>query len=321
MLKNGNLKKILPLACLLVILTVLAVIAAVLSDNGNITDDSFSDTAQIVLLSFSETDVVHLEYTFEDINVSLLKNGDGWLADDYDNRIADSKTVEEMLTALSAVTAVRSVDGGKLSDFGFDDPVLCVEIVLKDGTKHEYRVGIKGTYKGYSYLCFDGKVYMFSDTLSDRFNVSVKEILGLSDTFPNTVSKGTLMSLTVTDKEGNTVTYSECGKMAEFIAAMKLTFKFHDLSKVDATSDELRTFGINESCTKISIFYNAPSESQPNLLVDSKFDLFVGNESDGTVYYVCSSSSNVYKGDKYRVNSLIDNMISHSEAHKTECVS
>ncbi len=313
-----KLKKILPLSILLLAIAVLSIIAVVLTGDGSNSEGDGTDAESFTVTNFSAADIFRLEYNYGDTEITLLKNGSEWFTESFADFEANEDIVNEMLTSLTSVKVVRQIEGGNLSDYGLDNPSLSVKVSLNDGSDHEFKVGSKGSYKGYTYLSFDSKVYMFSDSLSAYFNVNVKELLGLDDSFPTVISNGTVMSLTVTDKDGTAVTYTDCDKMTDFLADMKLTFKFHDLASVDAY-DNMLSYGIGENCRKIDIFYNAPSDSQPNLLVDANYTLLVGDGNEDTVYYVTGTSTNVYSANADSVNRLIESMFSHAEVHETEC--
>lgn len=313
-----KLKKILPLVILLLVIAVLSIITVMLTDKDHDQTGDATFTEGFTVTDFAVADVVRFEYNYGDTEISLKKNGGKWFAESFIGFEVKGDLVNEMLMSLTSVTAVRQIEGGNLSDYGLDDPSLVVKVSISDGSDRELKVGSKGSYKGYTYMSFEDRVYMFSDTLSSHFNVNVKELLDLEDSFPAVISNGTVMSLTVTDKDGNAVTYTDCDKMTEFLADMKLSFRFHDLAAVNA-SDNMMLYGFGENCRKIDIFYNAPSDSQPNLLVDANYTLLVGEGSEGSVYYVTGTSTNVYSANADSVNSLFESMFSHKEAHKTEC--
>ncbi|MBR6807059.1 MAG: DUF4340 domain-containing protein [Clostridia bacterium] len=285
------------------------------TDSG---DDATSLEEGILIVDFTASDIHRLEYTYGEQKVTLDKKEGEWFIEGFDGYKADWELAEKMASSLAQTTAMRHIEEGVPADYGLDEPSLSVRVTLKDGSEHKLDVGIMGSYKGYSYLSYDGKIYMFSDSLSQYFNVSVKELLGLDDNFPASISEGTVMSLSVTDEIGNTLTYTDCAEMTEFISKLKLAFRFQDIVAANA-KDDMTSYGIGESARRIDIFYNAPSDTVPNLLIDANYSLLIGGGDDGEVYYVIDGSSNVYVADADSVNSLFESILSHESAHRTEC--
>lgn len=306
---------------LVLLLAGLIVTAVLLTGEGSTPENAPAEETAISLAEFSVSDVTALEYGTGDRLIKLEKNSGKWTLKAYPERETDGELISEMLSYLTKTCAVRTVDEGKLSDFGLDRPSLTVKVRLADATEHTYSVGIKNSFNGYSYIAVDGKVYMFSDSLTSHFDKDIKEVLRLGDAFPASISQSTVMSLTFTDRDGTSVTYTDCEKMSEFLASLKLSFSFNELALFEASDNELKEHGIDSNSVKVSIFYNAPSQTTPNLLVDATFTLLVGEGKNGKIYYVADNSKNIYEADADSVSKIFESMLSHAESHENECVS
>lgn len=314
-------KRIIVISVLVLLLAGLIFTAVLLTGDGNSSENPSAESNEIPLAAFSVPDVTVLEYGKGDSLIKLEKSSGKWTLKDYPERETDGELISEMLSYLTKICAVRTVDEGNLSDFGLDRPSLTVNVRLADGTKHTYNVGIKNSFNGYSYILVDGKVYMFSDSLTSHFDKDIKDVLRLSDVFPSSISQSTVMSLAFTAGDGTSVKYTSCTKMSEFLASLKLSFSFNELALLEASDSELKECGIDSSSVKVSIFYNAPSQTTPNLLVDATFTLQVGEGKNGKIYYVADNSHNIYEADADSVSRIFEGMLSHAESHEDLCVS
>ena len=289
------------------------------------TSGSSSETAVgtdlISLSPFNKADIEKIEYSAGDSSVILEKEDGIWMLKGGFQREADGTLANEMASALSSVYAVKKIDFVQLSEYGLDDPRLSVTVYLANDETHNYRFGITNSYNGYSYILYDGSVYMFEDTLSSSFEKSTKELLGIKDKIPSFITKNTVMSFTVTDNEGTSHTYTNCDNMAELLSSLRTNFAFDSLVSYDINEEELAEYGLVEKQGIISIFYNSPSDTQENLLVDTTFTLIVGSEIGGKVYYMLEDSENVFVSDEEAVKNIIEVLMAHSEEHENDCLS
>lgn len=172
---------------LLLLIIMLAVVAAgfaiVLSVNNN-NEPEEADVQNAPLLGISEEDITALSYTYEGSSLSFERGENGFALSGEPDFPLDQSIVENMLSALCGATASREIDPeAELSEYGFDDSAISVEIDAADGSK-TLSLGGKNGQTGMLYAMLDGRVYATEASLRSAFERGLNELIrmdGLPD--------------------------------------------------------------------------------------------------------------------------------------------
>ncbi len=118
-----------------------------------------------IALSTIETEKINsLHYIYEDTDLTFIKEGDVWIAQEDRNRPINQARVKNMIGVIDDISATRVIaeKAEKLEDYGLKDPVSFLQAVLSDGTKVTLQIGNRAvTGEGYYALVNeDSKVYL-----------------------------------------------------------------------------------------------------------------------------------------------------------------
>lgn len=267
------------------------------SEGENVETDAPDQAINII--TSSADDIVKLTFDGGEGEFALEKvNGKWHLAADGEFPLNQS-VVSSMLGTVSTVSAVRTVEGGNDSDFGFDNPACTVTAVYEDGQSRSYTAGIVNTHNSNQYLkCDDGRVYMVDAGFAAAFAKSENDLLE-GESLPKVSSSNTI-SVTVKNSAGESMTLSEGEAVISGIDAFN-ALEYLTIDRNYAPGGGMADYGITDSSPFISVRYRENAESGA---VDSSsgeemtYTIYFGNtftaDGDEYVYYSHPGSLVVY---------------------------
>lgn len=118
----------------------------------------------ISLAKVDQEQISNLHYKYGDADLTLVKEGDTWKSQSEPDRPINQDYVNNMLGAISDISADRLVADApeNLSEFGLAEPVSFLQATLADGSTVTLQVGNEVSTKNgyYALVNEDGKVYM-----------------------------------------------------------------------------------------------------------------------------------------------------------------
>lgn len=180
-----------------ILLVVAAAGLALVTMLNKAAEESDSAAAAISLSDFSASDVQAIDYTWEGEQFRLVLQDDVWTLEDDPDYHVDQTTVESMVTALSPMQAVRSIDAaGEASEYGLDDPSLTVTAELSDGSSMTFCFGDSNSVTGDVYLQIEGESTIYA-AASSKASCFQYDKAGLYDTgySPVTLTSSEIMGI------------------------------------------------------------------------------------------------------------------------------
>lgn len=283
MKNKKNLIGLLSLAVLLVVLIVGYLIAK--THNGTETDGSDETPEETLYVTNYDNDLMtKLTYETGGNTITLVKNSGGiWQLEDNELFPLRSTAALSMTSAVSTLTAARTVEGDDLAAYGLDAPSFNVTAEYSDGTTVSLSAGNTSSYGGeYVIDNISGRVYLV-DMFSGAFYTTLSDIVEV-DEFPD-IDTAYLVSMSLSDKYGNTNTVTD-EKGLEEAAKLFIELKFSSAAWVAAVETEkLSEYGISDSSHFAELAYKEESTAQ---------------NSDGTTSTVRSDTSfKLIFGDRY----------------------
>ncbi len=168
---------------LLIMLGVLALalgiyVAVVLVD-GNAQEES--DTAtQVRLVDILTTDVVGISWTYEGEEIRLNKTSDSWQWAQDESCPVSTSSVESLINAFSAISAVKVVANAEAPEqYGLDSPTYQYEVRLVNGYTVTVSLGDYSSYAAgyYAAVSGDDGVYVVGEDLVSTFSLGIMSIL------------------------------------------------------------------------------------------------------------------------------------------------
>ena len=158
-----------------------ASIAAIKMNPGESGEDSSEESTAIYTVDAES--VTKLSWTYNGETVTLVDAGDGWMYEDDRNFPLDESCLDDMLSAISTVTASKVIeDVEDLAQYGLEDPVCSVTVTT--GKTSELRIGNETGLGGQRYLSLgDGNVYLVDSSLLSSFSYDLYSIIQ-KESFP-----------------------------------------------------------------------------------------------------------------------------------------
>ena len=152
-----------------------ASIAAIKMNPGESGEDSSEEITAIYTVDAES--VTKLSWTYNGETVTLVDAGDGWMYEDDRNFPLDESCLDDMLSAISTVTASKVIeDVEDLAQYGLEDPVCSVTVTA--GKTSELRIGNETGLGGQRYLSLgDGNVYLVDSSLLSSFSYDLYSII------------------------------------------------------------------------------------------------------------------------------------------------
>ncbi len=285
-------KRLIPLivlcAALALVIALYAALSAYNDENAAAADSTDGKESPVSVISVSEADITTIAYKSEKLDISLEKKNDRWIFPDDAAFPVDNAKVSKMISAVSSLTAQRTLDGTDAESYGLDEPKLTVTFKLAE-SEYQLTLGDTNSYNSLSYLGFDGKVYMISDTLSSVFDVSKDDLFAVDDAFPSELTADSVSAVEIT-VNGETVTVSDSDGIGELVHALQKYCSFAKPEGYGLDEDGLAEYGIGEASPRVSVSYTVASAK-------AVFDILFGESSDGKPCYTLPGSITTYSMD------------------------
>ena len=254
-------------------------------------------------LSFSYGGSDELEFTYADYRWTYTGDADFPV---------DNDQLNDMASAFSSISAEREIEKGDSGEYGLGDGALVIKAEYDvDGASKTYEltVGDLNSYNSYTYIKnVDGKVYMFSDSLKEKFAKSLNDLIKLDDPEAD-VDTNYLVSLDVSDKDKRTNVVDDTAGMRAFLEQTD-AYTCLDWVKYAMTDDEFRSYGIGADSARVTIRYKAAhsvTDSDGNastIREEEAYEIIFGDEitapdENGAdaryIYYTVTGSTILYK--------------------------
>ncbi len=209
----------------------------------------------IPVTDFLPEDATHITYGTEDDVLSFEKNDEGaWRLSDEPGYPVNSGIVENMIDAVSGISAKREIDRDDDEAFGFAPASLSVTVTYKDGTKLSLDFGNENSYDGCVYLkdVTNTKNYLVDKSLKDVFDYT-KETLMVTDTFPE-IDNTKLNSMTVCDETGKVNVVTDATGLSDSASIFE-RMSFSSDGAEYCTPEERKARGITEDSAYAELSY------------------------------------------------------------------
>ncbi|MBQ4339131.1 MAG: DUF4340 domain-containing protein [Clostridia bacterium] len=314
---------------LLILLLVLAVLtggyAAVrYFDTAKNNTDEVQEEQLIIAASLDSSAVTSLSWKNSNTEINLVLKENEWQYIEDSGFPVDQTYPEEILKAVSEVTASRIVSEAAedLAQYGLEPPAYRAVMQFSDGSSTEYYIGNYSSAAGAYYFktSASDSVYLVDDTLPTLFNnellsiIEYEAIPSISDFSKLEITAGN-KSTVIEALDGSKYSYTDLYKYfvvdgADYIPVdSDMAYAIEtDVSSVawstcvDYTG-KYEDFGLDNPSYKIGISYT-DSDAK-----DSKLTLLIGTATDDGSYYACIEGSGmIYTVSDSVISSLlIDN--------------
>jgi hypothetical protein len=165
-------KKLLLLLAVLVVLCAAALVISRLDlEQADVQEDD-----SVTLLTLDPDTVTQLSWTYQGETVTLTLSEDGWIDADGSGQEIDQDTVSAMLTALSDVTAQKTIESpDDLAQYGLEEPTCTIS--AQGDVSAQLVIGDATSIGSTRYLSVgDGNVYLVNTSLLTSFSYSLPDL-------------------------------------------------------------------------------------------------------------------------------------------------
>ena len=331
-------KKLLILLDVLIVVCAAAFAASKLNPELNTGSDD-SESSAVFTLDADSVTALSFKYTG---SLSFERDGGTWYSDDDPDFPLDGTRIDRMVSAISSISAERSIDDpAALSEYGLSDPICRVTVSTGSGEQSVLSFGSEAELGSSRYMSTgDGKVYLVDKNIIDSFDCGLydlitKELLpDMSNIVSFTVESGDKhyeldhienSGLAYSDdyvwfyKDGDdyltldtSLTNAFTGKVTGLTWGECVNYKADD--------DKLKSYGLDEPTAVVKVNYIESSDvatnmtdSDGNTIYDTQetehtFKLEIGGYLDDKCYARIAGSQMVY---------LIDGTICDNLLHAT----
>ena len=331
-------KKLLILLGILIVVCAAAFAASKLNPELSTGSDDDESSAVFTLDADSVT-ALSFKYTG---SLSFERDGSTWYSNDDPDFPLDGSRIDRMVSAISSITAERTIDEpAALSEYGLSDPICQVTVSTGSGEQLVLSFGSEAELGGNRYMSTgDGKVYLVDKNIIDSFDcglydlVTKEQLPNMSNIVSFTVESGDShyeldrienSGLAYSDsyvwfyKDGDdyltldtALTNAFTGKITGLTWGECVNYKAND--------DDLKTYGLAGPTAVVKVNYIESSEvatsmtdSDGNTIYDTQetehtFKLEIGGYLDDKCYARIAGSQMVY---------LIDGTICDNLLHAT----
>ena len=224
-------------------------------------DDTAESVKQVTVATIDSAAVTELSWNYGSDTLTLKKNGDSWSYPADASFPLDQSCVQDMLSAVTKVTATRTITGEGLAQYGLKQPVLSISVTTADGKTAKFALGDQNEVSQQYYLEYNGgdTVYLIDNTLASTFSRSLismakkEDIPAMADLESLTVMKGTNTDQFIYRAQSDDITYTNAYNWFWMNqSGGKETFLPLDNAKMAALTDSLSGLAW-ESC----VAYNA----------------------------------------------------------------
>lgn len=260
----------------------------------------YEDSTTITDLSFGKVGEEALGFTYADYKWNYTADKDFPVS---------SAVLDEMAKSVSSVSAVRTIEGEEKEEYGLGDGALHITAAFSDGKEIDLTVGALNSFNSYTYIKDGaGKIYMFSDSLTEAFSKELDDLIELDDP-EGTVDTNYLVALDVSDGNGNSNSITDTAGMRALFDQSGV-YDCLDWVEYAVGSDRFAEYGIDDGSAKLVIRYKAAHSvtddngESSTIRVEEAYEIIFGDRFEETdendeaaeyVYYTVSKSSIVYK--------------------------
>lgn len=311
---------------LLILVLVLAVLtggyAAIKHfDSAKYGQDETQEEQLIIAASLDSNSVTSLSWKNSNTEINLVLNENEWQYIEDSGFPVDQTYPQEILKAVSEVTASRVVSEAAedLAQYGLEPSAYKAVMQFSDGSSTEYYIGNYSSAAGAYYFktSASDSVYLVDDTLPTLFN---NELLGIIEyeAIPS-MSDFTKLEITAGDKltviealDGSEYSYTDLYKYfvvdgddyipvdSDMAYAIETDVSSVIWSECVDYTGKYEDFGLDNPSYKIGISYT-DSDAEEN-----KFTLLIGTATDDGSYYACiENSSMIYTVSDSVISSLL----------------
>ncbi len=269
-----------------------------------------AENETIALSTVNTENIVSIHYTYEDTDLTFLKEGEVWVAEEDKSRPINQDRVKSIIGVVDDISATRIIaeKAENLEDFGLLDPTSYVQAALSDGTKVTLQIGNEAaTGDGYYALVNeDGKVYLLANSYGSGLKFTNTDLTAVAEDL--TIEAANIRHITVDnrDSEDFELFYEENNGLdnsgsamfpwvilkpypqrytADSSAVTTLQEKyttFDYIKCVDYHPTELSTYGLDQPMSIIELGY---LETRTETLDEPEKDPDTGEEITEKTYY------------------------------------
>lgn len=331
-------KKLLILLGILIVVCAAAFAASKLNPELNTGSDDTESSAVFTLDADSVT-ALSFKYTG---SLSFERDDGTWYSNDDPDFPLDGTRIDRMVSAISSITAERTIDEpAALSEYGLSDPICQVTVGTGSGEQSVLSFGSEAELGGNRYMSTgDGKVYLVDKNIIDSFDcglydlVTKEQLPNMSNIVSFTVESGDshyeldhIESSGLAYSDGYVWFYKDGDDYLTLDTALTNAFTgkitgltWGECVNYKANDNDLKAYGLAEPTAVVKVDYIESSEvatdmtdSNGNTIYDTQetehtFKLEIGGYLDDKCYARIAGSQMVY---------LIDGTICDNLLHAT----
>ena len=331
-------KKLLILLGVLIVVCAAAFAASKLNPELNTGNDD-TDGSAVFTLDADSVTALSFKYTG---SLSFEHDNGTWYSNDDPDFPLDSSRIDRMVSAISSISAKRTIDQpAALSEYGLSDPICQVTVDTGSGEQSVLSFGNEAELGGSRYMSIgDGKVYLVDKNIIDSFDCALydlvtKELLpDMSNIVSFTVESGDshyeldyIENSGLAYSDGYVWFYKDGDDYLTLDTALTNAFTgkitglaWGECVNYKANDDDLKAYGLAEPTAVVKVDYIESSEvatnmtdSDGNTIYDTQetehtFRLEIGSYIDDKCYARIAGSQMVY---------LIDGTICDNLLHAT----
>ena len=299
------------------------------------------DTESSAVFTLDADSVTALSFKYTG-SLSFEHDNGTWYSNDDPDFPLDSSRIDRMVSAISSISAERTIDQpAALSEYGLSDPICQVTVDTGSGEQSVLSFGNEAELGGSRYMSTgDGKVYLVDKNIIDSFDCALydlvtKELLpDMSNIVSFTVESGDshyeldyIENSGLAYSDGYVWFYKDGDDYLTLDTALTNAFTgkitgltWGECVNYKANDDDLKTYGLAEPTAVVKVDYIESSEvatnmtdSDGNTIYDTQetehtFKLEIGGYVDDKCYVRIAGSQMVY---------LIDGTICDNLLHAT----
>lgn len=302
-------KKLISLTIILAVLAGGSYAVTKLTEQEN---EEVADTSAVIYTA-NEDSISELSWAYGEEALTFQYDGENWVYAEDKEFPLDDTYLSEMLTALSEVTASKTIsDAADLSEYGLDEPICTVTVLDESTTTLIF--GNETGLGGERYCSFgDGNVYLVDSAIIDNFSYGLYDLVQM-ETLP---SSDEIENFIVSAEQKLDILYQENSGLAysnQYVWFMKEKEEY-------ITLDTELTENLIDSITGLNWLsvaaYHADNEQlaeyglkTPDVSVElktdtNKYTLNLGMGDNGSCYARLGNSSIVYTIDSTIYDSLL----------------
>ena len=303
-------KKLLILLGVLIVVCAAAFAASKLNPELNTGNDD-TDGSAVFTLDADSVTALSFKYTG---SLSFEHDNGTWYSNDDPDFPLDSSRIDRMVSAISSISAERTIDQpAALSEYGLSDPICQVTVDTGSGEQSVLSFGNEAELGGSRYMSIgDGKVYLVDKNIIDSFDCALydlvtKELLpDMSNIVSFTVESGDshyeldyIENSGLAYSDGYVWFYKDGDDYLTLDTALTNAFTgkitglaWGECVNYKANDDDLKAYGLAEPTAVVKVDYIESSEVATNM-----------TDSDGNTIYDTQETEHTFR---LEIGSYID---------------